>query len=198
MSERLGPPPVENLSDVAWARVERNVFSRMGEGTVTNAAASREVKGERTRTTWAWLAVPATAVAAAALVFFTMTPSAPSTPADEPSRIVATGSPTTATFGDVHITLQANSAVMIDKQATRPTALVENGTLELAVAPRGDRPPFTVLAGDTTVRTVNATFTVTRTGERADVEVKTGSVDIRFRGRDIKLAAGNSWTSEHP
>ena len=34
MSER---PPVEQLSDVAWARVERGVFSRV-ESTVTHAA----------------------------------------------------------------------------------------------------------------------------------------------------------------
>ena len=39
MTTKLGPPPVEGLSDVAWARVERNVFSRM-EGTITNAVAS--------------------------------------------------------------------------------------------------------------------------------------------------------------
>src|SRR5205823_6647498 len=31
--ERLGPPPVDALSDVAWARVERNVLTR-NQGTI--------------------------------------------------------------------------------------------------------------------------------------------------------------------
>jgi ferric-dicitrate binding protein FerR (iron transport regulator) len=195
--ERLGPPPVDPLSDVQWARVERNVFSRM-EGTVTGAVSAREVKHGRSRSTWIWLAVPAAAAAAFGLAFFSMNGPSGSSSDGEPSRVVASDSPTTMSFGDAHITLQARSAVLMEQNVAKPTALLEHGTAEFAVAPRGERAPFTVLAGDTSARTMGATFTVTRTGERADLKVSTGSVEIRYRGRDVRLAANQSWSSERP
>lgn len=193
--QKLGPPPVDALSDLSWARVERNVFARM-EGTVTGAVMSREVKREG-KTNWVWLAVPAAAAAAFGLAFFSM--SGPSGSSDgEPSRVVAGASPTTMSFGDAHVTLQANTAVVMDQNPAKPSALIENGTAVFAVAPRGDQAPFTVLAGDTNIRTLNATFTVTRTGEVASLNVTNGTVDVRFRGHDVKVAAAQSWTSDRP
>lgn len=194
--QKLGPPPVDGLSDVAWARVERNVFSRM-EGTVTNAVSAREVRREG-RSHWVWLAVPAAAAAAFGLAFFSMNGSS-STPAEgEPSRVVAGASPTTMSFGDAHVTLQANSAVLMDQTPGKPAALLERGSAVFAVAPRGQRAPFTVLAGDTSARTLGATFTLTRTGEVAELAVASGTVEIRFRGHDVKVMADQRWTSERP
>jgi ferric-dicitrate binding protein FerR (iron transport regulator) len=192
--QKLGPPPVDDLSDLSWARVERNTFARM-EGTVTNAVASREVRRD-SRSKWVWLAVPAAAAAAFGLAFFSMN-SSPGSTDGEPSRVVAGASPTTMSFGDAHVTLQANTAVVMDQNPAKPTALLENGTAVFAVA-RGERPPFTVLAGDTTLRAMAATFTVTRKGEVAELAVETGSVEVRFRGHDLKLAADQTWTSERP
>ena len=194
--QRLGPPPVEGLSDVAWARVERNVFQRMAEGTVTQASAARDVKVER-RSNWLWLAVPGAAAAAFALAFFSMNGPAP-TPNDEPSRIVASASPTSVSFGDAHVTLDANSAVVMDQKAGKPTALLEHGGAVFAVAPRGDRGAFSVLAGDAIVRTTSARFRVAREGELARVNVESGSVEIRYRGHDLKVSAKHSWSSERP
>ena len=193
--QKLGPPPVDALSDVSWARVERNVFARM-EGTVTGAVMSREVKREG-KSHWVWLAVPAAAAAAFGLAFFSL--SGPSGSSDgEPSRVVAGASPTTMSFGDAHVTLQANTAVVMDQNPAKPSALIENGTAVFAVAPRGERAPFTVLAGDTNIRTLNATFTVTRTGEVASLAVTNGTIDVRFRGHEVKVAAAQSWTSDRP
>jgi ferric-dicitrate binding protein FerR (iron transport regulator) len=192
--QKLGPPPVDGLSDVSWARVERNVFSRM-EGTVTNAVASREVRRDG-RSNWVWLAVPAAAAATFGLVFFSMNGS-PGSSEGEPSRVVAGASPTTMSFGDAHVTLQASTALVMDQNPAKPTALLENGTAVFAVA-RGERPPFTVLAGDTTLRAMSAKFTVTRKGEIAELAVESGSVEVRFRGHDMKLAADQTWTSERP
>jgi ferric-dicitrate binding protein FerR (iron transport regulator) len=195
--DRLGPPPVDPLSDVAWARVERKVFARV-EGTVTNAVSAREVTRGRSAGTWIWLAVPAAAAAAFGLAFFSMNGPGGSASDGEPSRVVASDSPTTMSFGDAHVTLQAKTALLMEPNVAKPTALLEHGSAEFAVVPRGERAPFTVLAGDTVARTMGATFTVTRTGERADIEVSTGSVEIRFRGRDIRLIANHSWSSERP
>jgi ferric-dicitrate binding protein FerR (iron transport regulator) len=194
--QRLGPPPVEGLSDVAWARVERNVFQRMAEGTVTQASAARDVKVEQ-RSNWLWLAVPGAAAAAFALAFFSMNGPAP-TPTEEPSRIVASASPTTVSFGDAHVTLDANSAVVMDQKAGKPTALLEHGGAVFGVAPRGDRGAFSVLAGDALVRTTSARFRVAREGELARVNVESGSVEIRYRGHDLKVSAKHAWSSERP
>lgn len=194
-AERLGPPPVDPLSDVGWARVERNLFSRV-EGTVTNAVAAREVR-PATRSNWVWLAVPAAAAAAFALAFFSMNGSGTQTADGERSRVVAGASPSTVAFGSAaHVTLEANTAVIMDHAAGKPTAVLEDGVAKFAVAPSDIA--LTVLAGDMTARTTAATFTVTRRGERADVAVSTGVVEIRFRGHDIKLAADQTWSSERP
>jgi ferric-dicitrate binding protein FerR (iron transport regulator) len=191
--ERLGPPPVDALSDVGWARVERNLFSRV-EGTVTNAVAARDVKPLTSRSNWVWLAVPAAAAAAFALAFFSMNGGASTN--GERSRVVAGASPSTVSFGDSHVTLEANTAVILDHDGGKPTAVLEDGVAKFAVAPRTTA--MTVLAGDMAARTVNATFTVTRSGERADVAVATGTVEIRFRGHEVKLAADQLWSSERP
>jgi ferric-dicitrate binding protein FerR (iron transport regulator) len=194
--ERLGPPPVEPLSDVGWARVERNLFSRV-EGTVTNAVAARDVKpASRSRNHLVWLAVPAAAAAAFALAFFSMNGGSGPQTDGERSRVVAGSSPSTVSFGDSHVTLEANTAVIMDHDGGKPTAVLEDGVATFAVAPRPS--PLTVLAGDTQARTTNATFTVTRHGERADVAVTTGIVEIRFRGHDVKVAADQTWSSDRP
>src|SRR5262245_44427529 len=195
MTEKLGPPPVERLSDVAWARVERNVFSRVAEGTVTSANASREIRSDkRTSNKWLWLAVPAAAAAAFALAFFSMSGPSPSNVAGEPSRIVAGAAPSRVTFGDTHVTLDANSAVVMDQNAAKPSALLENGAAVFAVPPRSA--PFTVLAGDASIRTTKAQFRVAREGEHATVSVDTGEVDIRFRGREFHVGSKHTWSSE--
>src|SRR6478735_4490968 len=169
MTTKLGPPPIEGLSDVAWARVERNVFSRM-EGTITNAVSSREMTTKTTRTKLVWFAVPVAAAAAFALAFFaTKSPQAPASQpvaTDTPSRIVAGNAPSSVTVGDAHLTLDANTALVIDGKAGKQTALIERGAVTFAV-PRA----FTVLAGDALVRTTTAEFRVSRDGELAIVEV---------------------------
>ena len=197
MTEKLGKPTVERLSDVAWARVERNVFSRMAEGTVTSAAAAREIRSERPGNKWLWLAVPGAAAAAFALAFFSMNEPAPSQTASEgPSRVVAGAAPSSVSFGDAHVTLDANSAVVMDQAAGKPTALLENGAAVFTVAPRADRRPFTVLAGDASIRATHSEFRVAREGERASVTVETGSVEIRFRGHEIHVGAKHTWVSD--
>jgi ferric-dicitrate binding protein FerR (iron transport regulator) len=202
MTEKLGPPPVERLSDVAWARVERNVFSQLAEGTVTSAASAREIRADRSKPNrWLWLAVPGAAAAAFAVAFFSMngpsTPIQPAVGSAEPSRVVAGAAPSSVSFADTHVTLDANSAVVMDQVAGKPTALLENGAAVFAVPSRNGT-PFTVLAGDATIRATKSEFRVAREGERASVNVETGSVEILFRGHEIHVDAHHTWTSDAP
>ena len=198
--ERLGAPPVDALSDVAWARVERNVLTR-NQGTITNAVGSKEIRGTTaSRSNWVWLAVPVAAAAAFALAFFSM--NGPSTqPAtsgsDEPSRVVAGDAPSSVSFGDTHVTLEAHTAVVMDQNAAKPTALLENGAALFTVPTRGDR-QLTVLAGDTLVHAGGAQFRVSREGELASVHVDSGTVRITFRGHDVTVGAHHAWSAQTP
>lgn len=188
--DRLGPPPVEPLSDVAWARVERSVFSRVPEGTVTSAAAARDVRPEP-RSRWPWLAVPLAAAAAAMVAFYGRGAEAPQpvapAAAPEPARVVAGSSPSAVTFGDAHLVVAARSAVTITPKAV---------TLEYGGASFEVGDAFTVVAGDLTVKSAAATFRVARTGEHAEVDVDRGVAVVQYHGTQTTLHTHEHWTTE--
>jgi ferric-dicitrate binding protein FerR (iron transport regulator) len=187
---RLGPPPVEPLSDVAWARVERDVFARMPEGTITSAASSRSV-GAEPRAKWPWLAVPLAAAAAAMVAFYSrgVDPAQSVTAAaqPEPARVVAGSSPSAVTFGDGHVMLEAQSAMTIAPN----TVTLEYGAASFEVGES-----FAVTAGDLTVKAADARFRVARTAEHAEADVERGTVELRYHGKLITLHAHQRWTSE--
>jgi ferric-dicitrate binding protein FerR (iron transport regulator) len=183
-------PPVEPLSDVAWARVERHVFSRMPEGTVTSAAASRDVRPEP-RSKWPWLAVPLAAAAAAMVAFYgrDVDKAQPVTAAvePEPARVVASSSPSAVTFGDAHMMLDAQSAITIAQK----TVTLEYGGAWFEVGGS-----VAVTAGDLNVKAGTSRFRVARSAEHAEVDVDRGAVEIRYHGKLITVHAHEHWTSE--
>jgi len=148
-----------------------------------------------------WIAAPLVAMAAVVALWLGLashgTQVAQHTP-DEPARVVAGATPSAVSFGDAHITLDANSALSMDHEATQPIALLEHGAAWFSVAPRGDRPPFEVRAGDAIVRVIGTRFRVARDGERVDVAVDHGVVEVRFRGSLVTLTAQHSWSSAKP
>lgn len=197
--QKLGPPPVEPMSDVTWARVERGLWSRVDSG-------ATDALPESPRRRWLWLAVPALAVAAViALIVGTglfgaraEAPAVSWVEPGEPSRVVAGNAPTAVSFGDAHIDLAAQSAIVMSREGGSPSVLLERGVASFAVAPRIDRAPFVVRAGDTVVRVVGTRFTVSRSNEQITVAVERGLVDVQFRGGTQRVGAGQSWTSEAP
>jgi transmembrane sensor len=112
----------------------------------------------------------------------------------EPARLVTGNSSSAVQFGDVHVTADADSA--IDMEQNNTVALLEHGAAWFSVAPRGDRPAFEVRAGDAIVRVVGTRFRVSRDGEHVDVAVDHGAVEVRFRGRVIRLSDGQTWSSQ--
>jgi FecR-like protein len=187
---KLGPPPVEPLSDVAWARVERGLWARLD-------AAPGPVRDQPPRRRWIWVAAPL--VAAMAIVFLvTRDRSDDHTPPETADvRVVAPATAsTTATFDDAHIELAPASAIVMRRD--RPTTLLERGAAWFSVAPRVDRPEFIVLAGDTTVRVLGTRFRVARTDERVTVEVDHGRVEVQYRDRVQILGAKQIWNSDAP
>ncbi|MBA3456560.1 MAG: FecR domain-containing protein [Deltaproteobacteria bacterium] len=195
----LGPPPVEPMSDVAWARVERGLWSRVESGATDVLPAASAGR-------WLWIALPALSIAAVvALLLATGVlgsrgdlPVVSASETMEPSRVVASAAPSTVSFGDAHIDLAAQSAIVMSREGGSPSVLLERGVATFAVAPRVDRPPFVVRAGDTVVRVVGTRFTVSRSNEQITVAVDQGLVDVQFRGATQRVGAGHTWSSEAP
>lgn len=188
-SGRPGAPEVEALSDLSWARVERGLWARL------DGAAPAIVDHKRARRWW-WIAAPAlAAVAVGAVVVSTRDQHAPVV-ADNPTRVVSSTAPSAISFGDAHITLDADSAVVMSRDSAS-TAMLERGGAWFAVAKRSGR-PFVVVAGDTIVRVVGTRFRVARSEELATVEVQHGLVEITFQGTTVRVGPGQSWSSELP
>ena len=194
--DRLGPPPVEPMSDLAWARVERGMWSRLDHAPAVVPTRRRGVR----------IAIPAIAAAAAvaiAVVALREGPS-PTLPAPAPvtstelSRVVSGAAPSSITFADAHIALDANSALVLTSEGASPATLLERGAAWFTVAPRADRPAFIVRAGDTVVRVIGTRFRVARSDERITVEVEHGVVEVVFRGTSAHVGPAQQWSSEQP
>jgi hypothetical protein len=187
--QRLGSPPIEPLSEAAWARVERGVWSALD----AERPAGSSSPGARR---WWIVAAPLAAAAVIAVVLFAVrrTP----TVLDEPSRVVTGATPSSVLFGDSHIELDALTALVMRHEAEHPTVTLERGAAWFTVAPRKSRPAFIVRAGDAMVHVVGTRFRVLRSDERIAVEVDHGLVDVNFRGSEVAVGAGQRWSSDAP
>jgi hypothetical protein len=194
--DRLGAPPIEPMTNAAWSRVERNLFERLDQ------PAPRSLPAPRSR--WPWLAIPAFAVAAAALIVIVLAMRGSASETDVagnpsspivPSRVVAGDTPSMVSYGDAHLTVEAHAAIVMDREGSSPSVLVERGAVDFTVAPR-ERDSYVVRAGDVVVRVVGTQFRVARYEEHVTVAVERGIVDVVFRGDVHRLTAGQSWSSQ--
>jgi transmembrane sensor len=193
--ERLGPPPVEPMSDVAWSRIERGLWLRI-DAAGTTAGFDRAPPTPRR---WWITAAPIVAAAAiVAIVIGTRTGTQELAPIDEPARVVSGSASSSVSFGDAHVELDADSAVVMSHENGQPIVLLERGAAWFTVAPRMQRPEFVVRAGDATVRVVGTRFHVARSRERIAVDVDHGLVDVRFRGGAVAVGANQHWSSDAP
>ncbi len=199
--DRLGPPPVEPLSEIAWHRVEKSLFATL------DCDASAPVVRAAAPTWWRWAAGGGLALAAAAaLVAIVVTRDDGAATArdggaatwrpDAPSRVATLDAPTEVQFGDAHITVEANSALTLHGDADAGVLiLLERGAATFEVAPRAGRPPFVLQAGEVSVRVVGTRFTVSRSGDAASVDVTEGHVEVVAQGHRVQVHAGESWSS---
>lgn len=199
--DKLPPPPIEPLPDLAWARLERAVLAEL------DVPETRQVKMPITR--WPVVALTSAALAgAAALAIVVATrdpgPSAPApavasggTAIASPSRVVTGDAATDVSFGDAHITVAPASALVLDGTADHGVlAVLERGSAAFVVAPRHARPPFLIQAGAAQVRVVGTELEVTRIApDDAEVAVTEGTVEVTFHGRVTRVTAGEHWTS---
>jgi len=188
--DRLGPPPVEALSDLSWARVERAVFAELD-----GAAAPAPVR-QPSRRAWVYAAVPLVAAAAAVTLWMVVRPDGSPNERAIPSRVATGDSPTEVNFGDAVITVAPQSALVLGRSPEDGVLiLLDRGGANFSVAPRAGRPPFVVQAGEVQVRVTGTEFGVSRSGDAASVHVLRGTVEVVSRGNRTVLHAGDSWSS---
>jgi len=202
MTDRREAPDVEPLSQIAWQRVERDLFAAL------DCDAAVVAPPPRLRTWAPWALAGSFAAAAATLVLVLLSGHDGGAPrsdaprsdglasASTPSRVVTQQAGSEISFGDAMITVGPASAVTMHGDATRGVLiLLERGEASFAVAPRAGRPPFIVEAGEVSVRVVGTRFTVSRSGESARVDVTEGHVEVVSRGHRAQVLAGESWSS---
>lgn len=201
--DKLPPPPIEPLPDLAWARLERVVLAEL------DVPETRSVRMPLTR--WPLFALAGAALAGAAVLAIVVATRDHGTAAPAPavatgdgiagpSRVATGDAPTEVTFGDAHITVAPASALVLDGAADHGVlAVLERGSASFAVAPRRGRPPFMIQAGAAQVRVVGTELEVTRIApDDAAVAVTEGTVEVTFHGRVTRVTAGEKWTSVPP
>lgn len=213
-------PGIEPLSRVAWQRVESRVFANLDRRERSGAfpvvrPPARRLPGRALLGTlamaasasvlWLTLAKPPTIEPATpASAVSEPSPATGSTPtrslaAHDGSRVATTSAPVEVAVGDSVLTIFAESVVQVHGDDRRGWQIeLHRGEVGCRVAPRGQRPPFVVHAGDTTVTVVGTRFKVARVDGQARVSVEEGLVRVARGGREVLLHAGESWPSAEP
>jgi hypothetical protein len=187
--DRLGPPPVEPMSDTAWSRVERGLWARLDAAGPVKAPVPPPRR-------WWMVAVPLAAAAAAAVVVLVLRPGGD--PVDGRSRVETIASGSSVSFGESYIEIDAYSALELEHESGRPIVALERGAAWFTVAPREGRPELVVRAGEAMVRVVGTRFRVARSDQQIAVEVERGVVAVQFRGGLIEVGANQRWSSATP
>ncbi|HEY6040308.1 MAG TPA: FecR family protein [Kofleriaceae bacterium] len=189
------PPQNESRRD----RIERNVFAQLAQMRVADRAdAAVPAPPSSNRRAWMFAGLGAAVAAAVILVVTTKSDAPVAAPIAEdttPSRIVTpVGGESQFTVGDAVIVAASDTSVDVKRAPDGGiTLVVARGAVDCDVAPRNQRPPFHVIAGDVSVEVVGTRFSVARTPSPR-VDVVRGKVRVRAPGGTWLLAAGDSWT----
>lgn len=192
----VDPPTNDSRRD----RVERQVFQQLANmRAVERADAAVPSAPVSNRRAWAFAGIgAAVATTIALLVMSNKSEPAPTSAIVEdttPSRVVTpVGGESQFTVGDAVIVASSDTSVDV-KHADDGgiTLVVTRGSVDCDVAPRKNRPPFHVVAGEVSVEVVGTRFTVAKTPSPR-VDVVRGKVRVRAPGGTWLLSAGESWT----
>jgi len=193
---RQGPPAVEPLGDLQWARIERAVYAEL------DAEVPRLDTPVRSRKTpWLVAAGAAAVIVVVAASSSSSTPPATAVAARDagaaPQWVVTEGGPSNVTFGDARIRVAPRSAIVMNGTPDDGVLIVlDRGGADFEVAPRQGRPRFMVQAGEVSVRVIGTAFHVERVGDRARVSVEHGVVEVVAPGETAQVHAGEVWPTE--
>jgi hypothetical protein len=199
VSDRIPVDPP--TSDTRRDRVERAVFAQLQTMRMADRLDAVVPAAARPRRAWLFAGMGALAAATVAVIIFAIRPPAETAVAEHtdttPSRVVTpVGGTSQFTVGDAVIIATSDTNVEVKRGADGGTTLVvARGSVDCDVPPRGNRPPFHVIAGEVSVEVVGTRFTVTRT-PAARVDVARGKVRVKAPGGTWLVAAGESWTPQ--
>jgi len=174
--------PVEPLEPERWGHLEQRVVAHAGEALATPAR----------RRWWPMLIAVggAGAVVLAAVALHTSAPARPAAP------LVVTANATGAhvELGDAVIDATPGTRFEVTRPDGGVRIALASGSVSLEVAPRRDRPPLWVVAGEVSVRVVGTAFTVTRDPD-VTVTVAHGVVEVDRGGPAVAVGAGQRWSA---
>ena len=184
--------PVEPLSEARWARIERSLEERLQEDAGGFGEPAPPIPRWRSpRVLWlAGVATIAAGVFLARTSFRTVAPSAG-------SHIETGEAASHLMVGGASILVAPRTEATVSGDEDRGVLVVlDNGEVDCEVAPRHERPPFIVQAGDVRVRVVGTRFAVKREGSDVSVDVARGVVEVDARGETDRVTAGSHWPVE--
>lgn len=183
--ERIGVR-VEPLSDVRWARIERDLFAKLQE-----PARVATVAPPRRQWSIAWAGALAAAVA---VVLGIIVPPWGAYRPDLRMRLATTDGASQFTVGESSLSVAAHSLLMVGGDDERGIDVVlDRGAVTCEVAPRRGRPPFRLDAGEVRIRVIGTRFTVTHSDAETSVDVDHGTVEVSAGGTVAMLHDGDHW-----
>jgi hypothetical protein len=195
---------VEPLDKARWDRVERGLRERLEQEPIGEPMSERRAAPERRRSrpvlAFVLAGAAAAAIGAVAWEKVARAPAVVEHPS-EVARIETRDAPSHLEFGGATLEFAAHSSARIEgTYATGVLLTLDHGGVECEVAPRHDRPPFVVRAGDVDVRVVGTHFRVERVDSATHVSVQRGVVEVDSHGTTSRVPAGSTWppTAENP
>ena len=189
-----GRIPVEPLDDERLTNIERRIVA----GAADAAAASPRVRAPRFGLAMAFALTAVVAIGAGFVGWQLRGDGSQTVVAAEPVRVNTTGDRSLLDIGDARI----ESDALTDFTVTRPDGGVlvtmTRGKVELQVDKRGNRAPLVVAAGDTRVTVVGTRFSVDYGDgtNGVDVRVTEGVVKVERHQQEVRVAAGQAWTTK--
>jgi|GEM_PF-2501528 len=194
MSNLKHKVPIAPLSDARWRNIEEGLFDQLDREPVSMPAVltPHDAPPRRNRRSVATLIFAATAAAAALLLLGVVLRDVG--PGDPTARIATDAAGSRLAFGDADIDVSPNSIVLLRGDADSGVlAIIEKGEARFVVAPRDNRPPFAVSAGDVRVEVVGTIFSVARDGDAASVSVTEGKVRVSHGSERVMVTSGQVW-----
>ncbi|HEY1558534.1 MAG TPA: FecR family protein [Kofleriaceae bacterium] len=183
-------------SEARRARVEDAVIAQVATLRAADRADAAVIEPRSHMRLVLGLALAGAAAAAAIVVFVaTRGEHEPGVVAQSSPSLVVTpvGGSSRFTVGDAVVDAGPDTSVEVRTDPGGAVTLaLARGSVDCDVAPRGDRPPFRVIAGDVTVEVVGTRFTVART-PAVRVDVARGKVKVIGPTGTAFVAAGESW-----
>jgi transmembrane sensor len=184
-------PPLPPLSDSALHRVERGVFEAL-DARPLEAGPARAPR-------WRFVALAVTSAAAAGAIFVVRDGRRGEALPARAAQISTTTSGSHIAIAGATLDVAPQSAVSFG--GGRDGALVvalERGTVTCEVAPRTNRAPFIVEAGETRVTVIGTRFSVHREGAHATVSVEHGLVEVADTNMTELVHAGERFRPGEP